>query len=155
MVGSPDNPGVIAPPPLVYLGALLIVLACRALMPLPIVAGRSMLWPGLVLIAGAVSLALWGRRTMLNAGTNVRPTLPATAIVSSGPFHFSRNPLYCSLTLLFLGFTALLNTWWGIVVLAPLLLTMHFGVIRREERYLEGKFGEQYRRYRGSVRRYL
>ena len=92
---------------------------------------------------------------MLDAGTNIRPNLPAKAIVTSGPFRFSRNPLYCSLTLLYLGLSAFLNTWWSLILLVPLLLVMHVGVVRREERYLERKFGEEYRRYRSSVRRYL
>lgn len=149
-----DNPGVIAMPPFLYLGAFLVVLLARAASPLPIVVG-SMLWPGLVLAAIAVGIAVWGRRTMVAAGTNVRPTQPATTIVSSGPFRFSRNPLYCALTLLYLGLTVAFNTWWGIVVLVPLLLVMHFGVVLREERYLERKFGDTYRQYTRRVRRYL
>jgi protein-S-isoprenylcysteine O-methyltransferase Ste14 len=59
------------------------------------------------------------------------------------------------MTLSYTGLTLAFNTWWGIIVLIPVLLVMHFGVIRREERYLEGKFGESYRRYRSEVRRYL
>jgi len=152
---SADIPGVMAPPPLIYLAALLVVVLCREFARLPIAAGRSTRLPGLVLVAAAVSTALWGRRTMMAAGTNIRPNLPAKAIVTSGPFRFSRNPLYCSLTLLYLGLSTLLNTWWGVVVLVPVLLVMHYGVVRREERYLERKFGEEYRRYRRSVRRYL
>ena len=152
---SADIPGVIAPPPLIYLAALLLVALCRAFVRLPIAPGRSTLWPGLVLVAAAVSIALWGRRTMMDAGTNIRPHLPAKAIVTSGPFRFSRNPLYCSLTLLYLGLSAFLNTWWSLILLVPLLLVMHAGVVRREERYLERKFGEEYRRYPSSVRRYL
>lgn len=152
---SADIAGVIAPPPLIYLAALLLVALCRAFARLPVAPGRSTLWPGLVLVAAAVSIALWGRRTMMDAGTNIRPNLPAKAIVTSGPFRFSRNPLYCSLTLLYLGLSAFLNTWWSLILLVPLLLVMHVGVVRREERYLERKFGEEYRRYRSSVRRYL
>lgn len=140
---SADIAGVIAPPPLIYLAALLLVALCRAFARLPVAPGRSTLWPGLVLVAAAVSIALWG------------PNLPAKAIVTSGPFRFSRNPLYCSLTLLYLGLSAFLNTWWSLILLVPLLLVMHVGVVRREERYLERKFGEEYRRYRSSVRRYL
>jgi protein-S-isoprenylcysteine O-methyltransferase Ste14 len=92
---------------------------------------------------------------MQAAGTNVNPALPTTAIVASGPFRFSRNPLYLALTLLYLGLTLAFNTWWGIVVLIPVLIIMHRGVVLREERYLEQKFGETYRHYRSKVRRYL
>jgi len=83
------------------------------------------------------------------------PVLPTTAIVTSGPFRFSRNPLYLALTLLYFGLSVAVNSWWGIVVLVPLLIIMHRGVVLREERYLERKFGETYRRYRSKVRRYL
>jgi protein-S-isoprenylcysteine O-methyltransferase Ste14 len=155
MTGSADSPGVVAMPPFLYGGAFLLVLLLQALWRLPIVERGSLLWPGLVLAATGVGIAVWGRRTMVAAGTNVRPSLPATAIVTTGPFRFSRNPLYCSLTLLFLGLTALVNSWWGVIVLVPLLLVMHVGVVLREERYLERKFGETYRQYRTSVRRYL
>jgi protein-S-isoprenylcysteine O-methyltransferase Ste14 len=151
----PDSPGVIAMPPFLYGAAFLLVLLCRALWPLPIGDRGSMLWPGVALVVLGVGMAAWGRRTMRAAGTNVRPSLPATAIVTTGPFRFSRNPLYCSLTLLYLGLTAIFNTWWGLIVLVPLLLVMHFGVVLREERYLDRKFGDTYRQYRTRVRRYL
>ncbi len=92
---------------------------------------------------------------MQAAGTNINPYRPSTAIVTSGPFRYSRNPLYLALTLLYLGLTLAFNTWWGIVVLLPLVVVMDRGVVLGEERYLEQKFGESYRRYRSEVRRYL
>jgi len=82
-------------------------------------------------------------------------TMPTTAIVKSGPFRFYHNPLYLALMLLYLGLTLAFNTWWGIVLLVPVLIIMHCGVVLREERYLEQKFGETYRQYRSKVRRYL
>jgi protein-S-isoprenylcysteine O-methyltransferase Ste14 len=110
---------------------------------------------GLALVVFAVAIAMWGRRTMHAVGTNISPLRPATAVVTNGPFRFSRNPLYVSLTLLYLGLTSAFNTWWGIVVLVPLIIVMHYGVVVREERYLEQKFGETYRQYRSTVRRYI
>ncbi|HKA33203.1 MAG TPA: isoprenylcysteine carboxylmethyltransferase family protein [Candidatus Binatia bacterium] len=153
MGDSADNPGVIAPPPLMYAGVFLIALALRRLEPLPIF-GR-VFWPGLALTALGVALAIWGRNTLVAAGTNVNPYRPSTAIVDSGPYRFTRNPLYVSLMLMYAGLTLAFDTWWGFILLAPVLIVMHLGVIRREERYLEGKFGESYRRYRDNVRRYL
>jgi protein-S-isoprenylcysteine O-methyltransferase Ste14 len=113
------------------------------------------LWSGLALVVLGIGIAIWGRQAMKATGTNVDPMLPATAIVTSGPFRFSRNPLYLALTLIYCGVTLAFNTWWGIVVLVPLLIIMHRGVVLREERYLDQKFGETYRQYRAKVRRYL
>ena len=142
-------------PPLLYGAAFLVVLALRRVWPLAIPAQRTALWLGMVLLVVSGGVALWGHRTMHAAGTNVNPLLPAIAVVTGGPFRFSRNPLYLALAMLFLGLSLAIGTWWGVVVAAPVLLVMHYGVILREERYLERKFGESYRRYRSRVRRYL
>jgi protein-S-isoprenylcysteine O-methyltransferase Ste14 len=155
MATSTDKPGVAARPPLLYGGAFVLVLVFRWFWPMPIFGSAVALWPGLALVVLGVGIAAWGRRTMQAAGTNVNPALPTTAIVASGPFRFSRNPLYLALTLLYFGLILAFNTWWGIVVLIPLLIIMHRGVVLREERYLDQKFGETYRQYRSKVRRYL
>jgi protein-S-isoprenylcysteine O-methyltransferase Ste14 len=155
MATSTDKPGVVAPPPLLYGGAFVLVLVFRWFWPMPIFGRAVAFWLGLALLVLGVGIAAWGRRTMQAAGTNVNPALPTTAIVASGPFRFSRNPLYLALTLLYLGLTLAFNTWWGSVVLVPVLIIMHRGVVLREERYLEQKFGETYRQYRSKVRRYL
>jgi len=151
---SADNPGVIVWPPLLYGGALIVVLILRAVWPMPIVAATTV-WLGLAFVVIGLAIMATGRRTMTAAGTNVNPSRPATTIVSSGPFRFTRNPLYVGVTLIFGGLTLALDTWWGFIVLVPVLITMHFGVVLREERYLERKFGEPYRQYRSRVRRYF
>ncbi len=155
MATSADNPGVVARPPLLYGGAFVVVLVFRWFWPMAIFGHAVALWPGLALVVLGVGIAAWGRRTIKAAGTNVNPARPTTAIVASGPFRFSRNPLYLAVTLLYFGLTLVFNTWWGIVALVPLLIIMHRGVVLREECYLEQKFGETYRQYRSKVRRYL
>jgi protein-S-isoprenylcysteine O-methyltransferase Ste14 len=151
-----DHPGVIAMPPLLYLGVFLVAVVAQLLAPLRIFPTPAVaVTLGLALAVVAIAAASWGRRTMTAAGTNVRPTRPATTIVTAGPFRYSRNPLYVALTLLYVGLTTAVNTWWGMVLLVPLLATMHFGVVLREERYLDRKFGDSYRAYRSSVRRYI
>ena len=152
---SADNPGVAVLPPLLYGAACIVVLSLHWLWPMPLFGHAVALWSGLSLIVFAVAIAIWGRRTMHAVGTNINPLRPTTVVVTTGPFRFSRNPLYLALTLLYLGLTFVFNTWWGIIVLIPLCIIMHRGVVLREERYLEQKFGETYRRYRSSVRRYL
>jgi len=92
---------------------------------------------------------------MHGAGTNISPLKPSISLVTSGPYRFSRNPLYVALTLIYAGLTMLLNSWWGFLLLAPVLSVLHIGVVRREEAYLERKFGDEYPAYKGSVRRYI
>jgi protein-S-isoprenylcysteine O-methyltransferase Ste14 len=150
-----DNPGVVARPPLLYAGTFVVVLVLRWFWPMPILGHGITLWPGLALVVLGVAIIVPGRRALQAAGTNVNPALPTTTIVTSGPFRFSRNPLYVGLTLVYFGLTLAFNTWWGLVVLVPLLIIMHTGVVLREERYLEQKFGETYRQYCSRVRRYV
>jgi protein-S-isoprenylcysteine O-methyltransferase Ste14 len=150
-----DNAGVIARPPLLYGGVFVAVLLLRWFQPIPIAARTIALWSGVALVVLGVGILIWGRGALQAAATNLDPVRPTTAIVTSGPFRFSRNPLYVSLTLLYVGLTLAVDTWWGIVLLIPLLVVMHRGVVLREERYLERKFGETYRHYRSGVRRYL
>jgi protein-S-isoprenylcysteine O-methyltransferase Ste14 len=155
MTGA-DRPNVVAFPGVLYALAFALVYGLNLVWPLPLLAMTQVArWVGVVLgIAGAI-LILSGVAVMRRARTNIYPSLPATALVTEGPFRFTRNPLYVALAILFLGLAFEFNTLWGIVVLAPLLLVMHYGVILREERYLEGKFGDPYREYCRKVRRYL
>jgi protein-S-isoprenylcysteine O-methyltransferase Ste14 len=152
---SQDNPGVIAPPPLIYAGALAIGLLANVLYPisfLPRGLSRVLGWP--LIVSGFVigSLAF---REMKRAGTNVDPRQPTTAIVTEGPYRFTRNPLYLCLTLVYAGISALANALWGILLLPLVLLVMRRGVIEREERYLERKFGGEYLNYKARVRRWI
>src|SRR5262249_31732703 len=123
--------------------------------PMPIFGHAVALWLGLALLVLGIGMAAWGIRTMQAAGTDVNPALPTTAIVQTRPFRFSRHPLYLSPMLLYFCLPLAFNTWWGIVLLVPVLIIMHCGVVLREERSLEQKFGETYRQYRSKVRRYL
>lgn len=150
-----DNPDVMVLPPLLYGAAFAVVLGLRWLWPIPILLHPATLWAGLVVLCLGLGLGLWGAYAMHKAGTNVLPSLPTTAIVTSGPFHLSRNPLYIGLALDFIGLSLIVNSLWGILALVAVLVVMHYGVILREERYLEAKFGERYRQYCSAVRRYL
>jgi protein-S-isoprenylcysteine O-methyltransferase Ste14 len=150
-----DHADVLGRPPLLYAASLVLSLILRRSWPSPLFEGSSIVWAGIVLLAADVGLVIWGRQSLLAANTAVDPSLPTSTIVTSGPFRFSRNPLYVGLTLIYLDLTLIANSWWGVALLCPLLIFMHFGVVRREERYLERKFGDRYRRYRSSVPRYL
>jgi protein-S-isoprenylcysteine O-methyltransferase Ste14 len=150
-----DVPNVLIFPPLLYGLALATGFLLQWIAPRPILPSNARYWFGGVLLASGVFLAIWGRRVMERAGTNVNPTLPSTALVETGPFRFSRNPLYLALTLMYVGLALLANALWVLVWIVPVLVLLHYGVVRREERYLEAKFGDAYRDYRSRVRRYI
>jgi protein-S-isoprenylcysteine O-methyltransferase Ste14 len=152
-----DRPGVVIFPPLLF--AICVVCGVIAHVICPY---RPVQLPWMARAGGAaalcalgLSLATWGKRTMEAAGTNVRPDRPALAIVEGGPFAFVRNPLYLSLIVLHLGIGVALASPAFLVFVVPLALVLHFGVVLREERYLESKFGDAYRRYKERVRRWL
>ncbi len=149
-----DRPGVLAPPPLIFLAFLAAgwALARYVLPPVGVPYGRVI---GAVLVVAAFAFAFWARSEMVRARTNINPFKPALAIVSGGPFRFTRNPLYLSMTVVFVGVAMMLHAVAAVILLPVVLLVITFGVIRREETYLERKFGVQYSDYRRRVRRWL
>jgi protein-S-isoprenylcysteine O-methyltransferase Ste14 len=156
MTTSTDNADVIAPPPFLYLAALIALVVLRWLWPAPIFAASTFaLYASSALCVAALGLGFWAVLTLRRAGTNVDPRKTSTAIVTAGPFGFTRNPIYVGFTLLYLGITLALNCWWGLALLVPTLVVMHVGVIRREEHYLEKKFAGDYLRYKNNVARYV
>jgi protein-S-isoprenylcysteine O-methyltransferase Ste14 len=153
--GAPDNPGVVAPPPLIFAGTLAIGLSLNRLRPTPFLLRGLSRTLGPALTAGGLLLGIWGFREMRRAGTNVQTRKPTTAIVEAGPYRYTRNPLYVGMTMIYCGVAAIANALPPMLLLPLVLRVMRRGVIEREERYLEGKFGDEYRRYKGRVRRWL
>ncbi len=141
------------PPPLVFaaavvLGAFVPGLRLQAALAARIPLGVAFLAGGMVLGFGALA---WFRKT----GQHPRPSLPSPELILQGPYRFTRNPMYVSMTLLTLGIGTLSGRLW-IAALAPAaLLAVHFLAVLPEERYLAQKFGEPYLRYQSRVRRYL
>ena len=150
-----DNPGVITHPPFLYAGALAVGAALDQLIPLPVLAPGGGLVPGVALMVLALGLAGWCLGLFRRAGTNVPTSKPATAIVTDGPYRFSRNPIYVALTMLSVGVSLWANSWWMLGLLVPTLVIMNIGVIDREERYLAAKFGDGYLSYKARVRRWI
>jgi len=152
---SSDVANVLILPPLLYAVALAVGFLLQWIAPRPITPSNAHYWLGGFLLAAGVVIAIRGRRAMERVGTNVNPTLPSTALVETGPFRFSRNPLYVALTLIYVGLSLLANALWVLLLILPVMVLMHYGVVRREETYLEAKFGDAYRDYRSRVRRYF
>jgi len=152
--GAPEHAGVIAPPPLIYgvpllAGLLLQWAAPRTLLPEPVAR-----WLGPVIFAcgfiGFPAILAFRR-----AGTHPQPWRPVVALVETGIYRWTRNPMYVGMTLWYAGTSVWVNTPWPLYALPVVLLLMHYGVVRREEAYLTRRFGEQYLAYTRRVRRWL
>jgi protein-S-isoprenylcysteine O-methyltransferase Ste14 len=139
----------------VYLGSILLGLALHFAWPLPLV--RHPLGPpiGAGLALMAVGLFIASVRTFRAAGTSVPGNRPTTAVVRTGPYRFSRNPIYVAFSALQVGIALWVDSLWLLVTLVPALALMSFWVIPREERYLEARFPSQYLPYKSAVRRWL
>lgn len=152
-----DTAGVIAPPPLIALGAIVCAAALEQAAPLQLLAGAPA--PARWLIGGAmiavavliVAAAIIGFQ---RAGTAVQTRSPSTALVTSGIYGLVRNPIYVGFFLILVGIAAVAAWDWLVLFAFVFVAIVHWGVVRREERYLAGKFGESYAAYKARVRRY-
>ena len=150
-----DKAGVVAPPPLIYLGALVLGLLLHRRFPvafLPHGVTRGLGWP---LLGAGVLLLGWFERELRQADTPASPYKPVERIATEGPFRYTRNPGYLSMAMIYAGIAARANALWAILLLPVALLVIQQGVIEREEHYLEGKFGEEYLSYKERVRRWI
>ena len=156
MNGSDDRANAIIRPPLALAVAILGGLVAQWLMPLPFLpesAPRA--WAGIAVLTLGLALGVWAIATLRQAGTRVETTQPTTTIVARGPYRVTRNPIYVGMHAVLIGLAIALNTAWLLVALVPFYLVIRFGVIAREEAYLERKFGDTYRSYKTRVRRWI
>ena len=152
-----DNPGVIVFPPLILLAAIVLGLLLDHFLPLGWLDGlprTPRMVVGLVLFLFGASFPVRVRRAFEAAGTNIRPDQPTNAIVTSGLFAHARNPVYLSGLIALFGLALMLGSDWMVILIVPAFLLLHYGVVLREERYLETKFGAPYLAYKRSVPRY-
>ena len=156
MADTTDTANVIFRPPFAWAVAVLAGLALNWLMPLPFVpAAAPAGWLGAMVFVLALALFSWAIVTITRAGSNVPTKLPTTTIVDSGPFRFTRNPIYTGMFLGLIGLAIAFDNLWLLVTLVPFVLVIRYGVVAREEDYLERKFVDVYRGYRSRVRRWL
>ena len=156
MDDTADTAKVIVRPPLAWALAVVAGLTQHWLVPLPFLpTGLPGGWLGATVFALALALFAWAIATVTRSGSNVPTNRPTTTIVESGPYRFTRNPIYLSMVLGLIGLAIALDNLWLLISLAPFALVIRYGVVAREEAYLERKFGDVYRGYRSRVRRWL
>jgi protein-S-isoprenylcysteine O-methyltransferase Ste14 len=153
---TPQTSGVKIFPPLIQIGAITIGFLIEWIVPVRIGDGF-----GIVRIAGCILLAIAGAliasaaKIMFGAGTTPNPTRPSTVIVTSGPFRFTRNPMYLAWELICIGVGLVANVLWPVLMALPAAIVTRKLVIDKEERYLEQKFGAEYLTYKSRVRRWV
>ena len=158
MIQQRDAPGMIAPPPLIALAALVLGVALDWLLPMFVLKTLLSFWYrlllGFLLICFGGALVITAHRKFKRIGTNIEPWKPTLHLATDGIYRHLRNPMYVSLLLVTAGIGIAIGSNWTLVLLVPMALLLHYGVVLREERYLESKFGNEYRRYKARVPRW-
>ena len=150
-----DSAGVKVPPPLIFMAGLLAGVGLEQLVATPNLPG-----PAALAVAGAgitASIVLDGGalRNFLRAGTAAEPWKPSSKLVTTGPYRFTRNPMYVGMACLYAGASLAFGYLWSLALLPIVLVVIGRYVIAREERYLQRRFGKSYRDYCSRVRRWL
>jgi len=153
-----DHADVVVKPPLLFVGALLLGCLLSWIVPLgpglgsanarALAAGGSLALVGLALFAVSA-------REFRRAGTSVVPGEPSTVLLEGGPYRYTRNPIYISFVIFYFGLAIMLTSAWMLVLLIPVLIILQRGVVKREEAYLQAKFGAAYGKYQARVPRWL
>jgi len=156
MDNTTDTAQVIIRPPLGWGLAVIAGLALNWLVPLPFLpTDLPARWLGALVFVLALTLFAWAIVTITRAGSNVPTNLPTTTIVEIGPYRFTRNPIYLGMFVGLIGLAIVFDNLWLLMMLVPFAPVIRYGVVAREESYLERKFGDAYRGYRSRVRRWL
>jgi protein-S-isoprenylcysteine O-methyltransferase Ste14 len=153
-----DYADVTVKPPLLFGAALALGYVLSLYWPLgPGLASPNALalTVGLLFIVLGFALAIRAFQMFRRAGTHVVPGEPATALVTAGPYRFTRNPIYIGFVLVYFGLSIVLTSMWVLLLLIPTLVILQRGVVKREEAYLERKFGDAYRAYKARVPRWV
>ena len=152
---SIDNANVIAPAPVLYGLAFVAGLAVEYVAPTHLLPFPVGAWFAAAFIAIAIAMVASAFRALAQAHTAFDARKSTSKIVTTGAFRLSRNPTYLSLTLLLIGIAFAISSFWVLLSVIPAVAATQWGVILREERYLEAKFGEAYSSYASRVRRWL
>ena len=155
MTNPADNAGVRVPPPLLYALAVLGGYVLNRRWPVTVGEGTVVNVLALTFAVAGLALAASSIRNFRRSRTSIVPIRPATALVISGPYRFTRNPMYVSMAAMTIAAGLLVNSWWVMVLLVIVLLIVRVFVIGPEERYLQRRFGADYVAYMHKVRRWM
>jgi protein-S-isoprenylcysteine O-methyltransferase Ste14 len=150
--------GAFTRPPLLFIACLVLGLIFDRVAAAPLTfqadtaVGRGL---SIALIAAGIATMVAAIRNFSRASTPVPSNQPVRALVTSGIHGYSRNPIYIGMFLIYAGFGTIAHSPWVLILAIPLFVIMHYGVIAREETYLERRFGDEYREYKARVRRWL
>jgi protein-S-isoprenylcysteine O-methyltransferase Ste14 len=150
-----DHADVRIPPPLIYIAGFVLGLVLERLFPLTVLPKIPSRITAVLCIVLGVTISVWSVGLFRRERTSFVPIKPTTTLVIYGPYHFSRNPMYFGLVCLYGGLALWLSVFWALILLSGVVVLIQQYVIIREEQYLERKFGDEYLRYKASVRRWI
>ena len=152
-----DHAGVYLPPPLIYVGFYFLAFLLQRIIPInnSLMEKDATKFIGIIFFLVGIYLALRGVKRFIQTGNTLVTMKPATSLQKEGVYKFTRNPMYFGLICFYIGFACFFGNWWHIILLPILIIVIQEYVIKREEKYLERKFGEEYKSYRENVRRWV
>ncbi len=156
MAAEKDHPDVLVLPPVALVLCVGAGWLAGRVSPAPFLPPGFPRWVlGGALIALGFAIELWALAHFRRARTSVLPIRPTSAILSTGLYRYSRNPIYLSMFVVVAGIGVALDSLWQLAALAVLYVVLRWGVVAREEAYLTRKFGAVYLDYTRRVRRWL
>ncbi|TCN28410.1 methyltransferase family protein [Sinorhizobium americanum] len=151
-----DNSGAVVRPPIAWVLAVVAGIVFDAVFPLPFLSPDVPAgWLGAIVFLAGLAMLIWAAATFRRAGTHIQTVEPTTKIVEDGPYRYSRNPIYIGMFVGLIGLALAFDSLWLLFMLVPFYFVIRYGVVAREEAYLERKFGDLYRAYKTRVRRWL
>ena len=143
------------PPPLIFLSVIILAYAIHYFLPIGLGDSSILKYAGVLAIALGMAVILLAGLDFRRAGTHIEPWKPTTRILSKGVYHYSRNPIYLAFCIIQTGIALFLNSFWILISFILSAFLVYHIAIKKEERYLEKKFGEEYLSYKNKVRRWL
>ena len=143
------------PPPLLFLGLFLLSVGLNLVVPITVTSPLLRQGAGVLTVVAGLAIGWWAIFCMKRAHTSPDPGQPTAALVTTGPYRITRNPIYLGLSLAMLGFSLMAGTWWGLLLMPILLLLVTRLIVRVEEAYLLSRFGKRYEDYLSRVHRWI